>query len=386
MSTKEKPRPRSCSLPIPKKEVVVQQIVDSKRKTEQTPNSLFDNENILIDSSFGTSSKSPSMNELRRSSFSGLPGIGGLAGFSALIGSPNASHIGRHGSERIKSPKRQKKGSMTDISKSDEKRKSDQSLHKVARTSHYDHVSNKLFKQKDKSSFIFVSKELVPPPPRPKSALGHYDDGKTKLTDIKRLDKSDMQRGKSMPSLHLLLDRFGSGSSDKSSSKLLIPDRLKSPKKTASHTYSVPYPIITITEHSPVASIQFFLNQENCDSPRDESEYNLFSPPCRQMEITRSQTDSDISYFSETTTEASASTHYVTKNGQLSLTVILKAVHSIALKDAICSLKVCKIIHEMLNRLLSLGVLPRFVPPIEIDSTGMRTSFHNILYLLNLLK
>ncbi len=377
MSTKEKPRPRSSSLPIPKKEVVVQQIVDSKRKTEQTPN-LY-NENIsLIDSSFGTSS----MNELRRSSFSGLPGIGGLTGFSALIGSPNASFIGRHGSERIKSPKRQKKGSMTDISKSDEKRKSDQSLYKISRTSHDDQVSNKLVKQKDKSSSIFVSKELVPPPPRPKSALGHYDDGKAKLKDIKSLDKSEMQRGKSMPSLHLLLDRFGSGSTDKNSSKLLIPDRLKSPKKTASHTYSVPYPIITITEHSPVASIQFFLNQENSDSPRDESDHNLFSPPCRQLGITRSQTDSDISYFSETTTEATASAHYVTKNGQLSLTVLLKAVHSIALKDSICSLKVCKSIHEILNRLLSLGVLPRFVPPIETDSTGMRTSFHNIMFYI----
>ena len=336
---------------------------EQKNKSEQIPKLILN-----TDSSFP--SKSPSMQELRRSSFSGLPGMGGLTGFTNFMGSPNTSSIARTSSEKIKSPKRQKKGSTSDLSKGlDEKISSEQNLDKMK--DREDFVSNKLKlqKQKEKSKSVFSSRELIPPPPRPKSAIGQYEDGKAKI-DMKTLNAKEMQRGKSMPSLHLLLDRFGSGSTDiKGSNRFLAPDS-KSPKKTASQTYSVPYPIITITEHSPVTSIQFFLNQEGNDSPKEESIYNLFSPNFQTTGITRSQTDSDINYYTETTTEAPASTNYVTKNGQLSPTVILKACHSISLKESVCSLKVCKTIHEILNRLINLGAIPTFIPPIEIEITG----------------
>src|SRR5438309_2180572 len=94
---------------------------------------------------------------------------------------------------------------------------------------------------------------------------------------------------------------------------LLLGETLKpsgSLRRTASHTHSVPNPIITITEHSPAASVQFFINQES-DSQGDSP----MIPPWPS--ITRSQTDANISYFSDTLTEAPASSYYVTKNGQL---------------------------------------------------------------------
>ena len=359
---RDKLRNRSSSLPLPKKEFVVQ-TNEQKDKSEQMPKLVLDNDSCLP-------SKSPSTQDFRRSSFSGLPGMGGLTGFTSLIGSPSPSAIARTSSEKVKSPKRQKKGSTSDLSKGmEDKVCSEQHLDKLKDSE--DFISNKLRQhKKEKSDTIFRSKELIPPPPRPKSAIGHYEDGKTNLAKMKALEQSEMQRGRSMPSLHLLLDRFGSSSSDaKSSNRFLAPER-KSPKKTASMAYNVPFPIITITEHSPVTSIQFFLNQEGNDSPKEESIYNLFSPNCRQLGITRSQTDTDISYYTETTTEASASANYVTKNGQLSLTVILKAVHSISLKESVCSLKVCKAIHEILSRLINMGALPTFIPPIEIESAG----------------
>ena len=366
LSNRDKLRNRSSSLPLPKKDFPVQTMSDQRDRSEQhIPKLVLDRDSALP-------SRSPSMQDLRRSSFSGLPGIGGLTGFTSLIGSPNPSTIARTGSEKVKSPKRQKKGSTTDLSKGlENKMSSEQNLDKLKDFTE-DFISNKLKHQKNdnKSDSIFRSKELIPPPPRPKSAIGRYEDGKAKIPDIRFLEKSEMQRGRSMPSLHLLLDRFGSGSSDaKGSNRFLAPER-KSPKKNASQTYSVPFPIITITEHSPVTSIQFFLNQEGNDSPKEESVYDLFSPTCRQLGITRSQTDTDISYYTETTTEAQASTNYVTKNGQMSLIVILKAVHSISLKESICSLKVCKTIHEILNRLINMGAIPTFIPPIEVETVG----------------
>ena len=83
------------------------------------------------------------------------------------------------------------------------------------------------------------------------------------------------------------------------------------------------------------------------------------------MTITRSQTDSDISYYTDSNTEAQASTNYVTKSGQLSLTVVLKAVHAISLRDSVCSLPVVAKVLDVLNRLITMGALPTFVPPVD---------------------
>ena len=146
-------------------------------------------------------------------------------------------------------------------------------------------------------------------------------------------------------------------------------------KRSTSQTHSIPNPIITITEHSPVSSVQFFIsNQESNESPRNDSPLIDIQLTAGQPAITRSQTDTKLNYFSDNLTEAPASTFYVTKTGQISLVVILKAIHSVTLRDSVCSLRVCKSVFSIVNYLIKLNVLPKFVAPIdtnaEADGTG----------------
>lgn len=327
MSARDHSRPRSASLPLPKKEPTAG--ADQK----EAPKLLFEADSCLP-------SASPSFNELRRSSFSGLTG---LAGFAGLV-SPNVP-IGRTASEKVKSPKRQKKDKWTRLG---EKVASDLSLDRLRDAADLEPAGGPLSHQNRNASEC-RSREMAPP--RPKSAIGSYEAKNS-------ISPREMQRGRSMPSLHLLLDRFGAGSPDaRASARLLAP---KSPKKSVAKTH-VPFPIITVTEHSPATSVHFFVAPD-ADSPR-ESAQSLLAGLARPAAITRSQTDSNISYYAESWAEAPASTNYVTKSGQLSLVVVLKAVHAIALRDAVCSLHVCQSIHELLTRLLAMGALPAFAPP-----------------------
>ena len=181
-------------------------------------------------------------------------------------------------------------------------------------------------------------------------------------------------RGKSLPSIHIDItggskdevdgengsrderfrDGMGSLPRDRQNSSM---EHLQRP--------SVAPPTITVTEHSPVSSIQFFINQESGDSPKEDEarvldDGQLFYPPCRQLGITRSQTDSNIFYFLEGLDEASGSTHYITPDGRIDLQVVLKAVHAVTLRDTSCSLRVCEVILNILQQLLHMHVLPKF--------------------------
>ncbi|OTF75436.1 hypothetical protein BLA29_007503 [Euroglyphus maynei] len=58
--------------------------------------------------------------------------------------------------------------------------------------------------------------------------------------------------------------------------------------------------------------------------------------------------------------------NYVNKNGQLSLVIILKAIHSITLKDSVCTMRVCKIIHKIIQKLMSFKLISKRIGSIYV--------------------
>ncbi|XP_067144484.1 protein unc-80 homolog isoform X1 [Centruroides vittatus] len=190
-------------------------------------------------------------------------------------------------------------------------------------------------------------------PPRPQSALGLLQHKSEKTDDVALPIKTEMIRGKSLPSLHISEEkRFNLPESFKTALR-------ESKKVPAFHTHSVPNPIITVTEHSPVASVQFFLNQESVESPREDSPpVSTIIPICRQLSITRSQTDSNISYNFDMAYEAAGSTYYITKDGEIDLEVALMGVYEVSMRENCCSLRVCEVILNLLEIFLKLGILP----------------------------
>lgn len=107
----------------------------------------------------------------------------------------------------------------------------------------------------------------------------------------------------------------------------------------------------------------------------------------RKPSLTRSQTDSNITYASDETPEAAGSSCYITKEGDIDLQVVLKvsvflgsadfvstiffannifkivqAVHLIALRDSnCCTLRVCEIILNLVELLMDMGVMKRYL-------------------------
>ncbi|XP_042902932.1 protein unc-80 homolog [Parasteatoda tepidariorum] len=191
---------------------------------------------------------------------------------------------------------------------------------------------------------------------RPKSALAMLDHKHSEDTDSAEMIKVEMVRGRSMPSLH----HYGEHKFDSIPTSVIHqPLSLGVKKMPAYHTFSVPNPIITVTEHSPVASVQFFLNQDSVNGQNDSSPPATPNPSNQHFTITRSQTDSNIKYDSESSCEATGSTYYITSDGEINLEVVLKAVHSVTLGDSALSLRVCEIALNLLDLLLSFGIITK---------------------------
>ncbi|XP_046670285.1 uncharacterized protein LOC124360589 isoform X5 [Homalodisca vitripennis] len=117
-----------------------------------------------------------------------------------------------------------------------------------------------------------------------------------------------------------------------------------------------PNPIITVTEHTPTPSPDFLRRKGSIDSQLDAASLKIDQE--RKPSLTRSQTDSNITYTAEETPEASGSTLYITKDGNIDFQVVLKAVHSVVLRDNICcTLRVCEVVYNLLELLMDMGVL-----------------------------
>ncbi|RWS14513.1 protein unc-80-like protein [Dinothrombium tinctorium] len=319
----ETQRPRSSSLPIQKDQSIC---FPTNGKT--TNGDFLANDKLFIlGSEFSSLSRQSSFQELRRSSFSGV----------------QSDFKEKRKSKRLK---KEEDNLFNEFFIDTEKSRSDREVY------------GSFHLKKGRSS----SHELIPPPPRPRSTLGFCESGGTPKKESKWSKLKEMTRVKSMPSLHLMIDRNHDSSPKQSSKHLEVQNKSPSKKTVAHHTQSFPNPIITVTEHSPQASVQFFLNQETAESPKEDLVY----PACRQLMLTRSQTDSNITYYTDTNPEASGSVNYITKSGNLSLLVILRAVHAVSLRDNVCSLSVCEGIINVTKSLVSLGLLQQFHDALDI--------------------
>ncbi|XP_074595949.1 unc80, NALCN channel complex subunit [Brevipalpus obovatus] len=423
-------RPRSSSLPVQSINLFSHG-ADSSSIRLETNGPSYDQRLFPQSSSMNPSSRTSSMQDLRRSSFCGSNSKwtdnGGSRGGNTRQGSKRfkirdlmgggSSSGSKHDPTPTPTPITAKSTSETHTSAHHSSKPGNSSSFRTPIGDHHHQAmpySSNLFTsvsfrarpnhhQRHDSSH----QRSKGPPPRPRSALGVREQlGLTHSSSSSNLNskeqstwsriKFELIRGKSMPSLHIgdperqatsdktLIERVFRTSDPKLSASILSSKKNSTPDAAQTaiiNTCPVVNPIITVTEHSPVASVQFFLNQEDPDSSRDldiltssgmnlqqqqfssssvsstHHQRQMFIPPCRQYTITRSQTDSNINYYCDTQTEAPGSVHYVTKSGHLSALVILKAIHSVSLRDNVCSFRVCEEIISVLDSILSLGFL-----------------------------
>ncbi|CAL4094797.1 unnamed protein product, partial [Meganyctiphanes norvegica] len=204
---------------------------------------------------------------------------------------------------------------------------------------------------------------------RPQSALeqlqGSVEEHEidTPHEDNRGITQGLLVKGKSMPSLSSLLDElpclgyFGEGRGERHMTALSGPPE--------SHI-GAGQPIITVTQHTPSPTEHAWRDQvSNCGSL--ESQYghaNKQPPP-----LARSLTDSNIQYTQEEAVEAPGTTHYITREGHISLHILLKAAQSVSQRDAnVCSLRTCEILLHLLDLLLDLGILRNYKQLEKMES------------------
>ncbi|KAK4883609.1 hypothetical protein RN001_006928 [Aquatica leii] len=168
---------------------------------------------------------------------------------------------------------------------------------------------------------------------------------------------SNLVKGKSMPSLSCLIDELTAGGYIGE----IHWDRRRTSKSEVSGRRTI-NPIITVTEHTPTPSPDYLRRQGSIDSQLDAISFGICKPQPhwqeRKASLTRSQTDSNITYTAEDLPEAPGSSCYVTKDGDIDIQVVLKATHSAVLKDnSCCTLRVLEVILNLVELLMDLGVL-----------------------------
>ncbi|KAK4295652.1 hypothetical protein Pmani_031795 [Petrolisthes manimaculis] len=170
---------------------------------------------------------------------------------------------------------------------------------------------------------------------RPLSALEKYvEDRHQPCPPSPRFPPAGLVKGKSMPSLRYVGEGRG--------------DRRAFPQMTGTT-----HPIITVTQHTPSPSEHGWRDQASQSGSVEGTVVYQRPPP-----LSRSQTDSNIQYSHEEAVEAPGSAHYITRDGHINLTVLLKAAHSVSQRDNhVCSIRVCEVLLLLLDFLLDLGIL-----------------------------
>ncbi|XP_014469276.1 PREDICTED: protein unc-80 homolog isoform X4 [Dinoponera quadriceps] len=179
----------------------------------------------------------------------------------------------------------------------------------------------------------------------------------SKIFEAKDVDymkhPTNLIKGKSMPSLSCLINELTAGG--------YVGDTRVERKQSSFYSQSctAPNPIITVTEHTPTPSPDYMKRQGSIESQLDAISMqggHLCSE--RKPSLTRSQTDSNITYMSDEVPEAPGSACYITKEGDVDLQVALKAIHSVALRDnTCCTPRVCEIILNLVELLMDMGVM-----------------------------
>ncbi|CAK9824157.1 Protein unc-80 homolog [Anthophora retusa] len=305
-SVQQMPRRRSNSLPIPKIEVSIYQSPESKKKDVSKD---FMEVPEVRDVSVTTGHDSESSSHTRRTS--------------------------------EKSKKRMKMADLKAFVETKLLSKSEKALEKIGQDD-----SKMLFEQDSHRSLDTGDDHLT----RPTSTT-------SKIFEAKDVDHmkhpTNLIKGKSMPSLSCLINELTAGG--------YIGDTRIERKQSRfySQSYTAPNPIITVTEHTPTPSPDYMKRQGSIDSQLDViSMHGIRLNSERKPSLTRSQTDSNITYASDEVPEAPGSSCYITKEGDIDLQVVLKAVHTVALRDSnCCTLRVCENILNLVELLMDMGVM-----------------------------
>ncbi|XP_050510714.1 protein unc-80 homolog isoform X5 [Diabrotica virgifera virgifera] len=132
-------------------------------------------------------------------------------------------------------------------------------------------------------------------------------------------------------------------------------------------------PIITVTEHTPTPSPDYLRRQGSMDSQLDAASLSgskLGNWQERKSSLTRSQTDSNITYAGEDVPEAPGATCYITKDGDIDLQVVLQAVHRTSVRESSsCTLRVLEVILNIIELIMDMGVLKQCLKEEAMGST-----------------
>ncbi|KAJ8947309.1 hypothetical protein NQ318_004561 [Aromia moschata] len=179
---------------------------------------------------------------------------------------------------------------------------------------------------------------------------------------------SNLVKGKSMPSLSCLIDELNTGG--------YVDESQWECRRISKFGHSQPManPIITVTEHTPTPSPDYLRRQGSMDSQLDAASLTgskLGHWQERKASLTRSQTDSNITYAGEDVPEAPGAACYITKDGDIDYQVVLKAVYRTAVREsAACTLRVLEVILNLVELLLDMGVLKQCLRDEAAASTA----------------
>ncbi|XP_044582754.1 protein unc-80 homolog isoform X6 [Cotesia glomerata] len=320
-SLQQLPRRRSNSLPIPKIEVSIYQSPESKKKEDKE----------AID--MPLEAREPS-------TMSDLATIADLPYNATNKPGEEGSHV-RRASEKTK--KRMKMADLKAFVETKLLSKSEKNLEKIGQ----DESKHELAKDQECHRSLDTGDDHLT---RPTSTSSRIFDHR----DIDQmLYPSNLIKGKSMPSLSCLINELTAGG--------YVGDTKVERKQSRFYSQScaAPNPIITVTEHTPTPSPDYLKRQGSMDSQLDSiSIHGSRLSSERKPSLTRSQTDSNITYLGDEIPEAPGSAYYITKEGDIDYQIVLKAVHSVALRDGIyCTLRVCESILNLVELLMEMGVL-----------------------------
>ncbi|XP_013174007.1 PREDICTED: protein unc-80 homolog isoform X2 [Papilio xuthus] len=319
MSKQIPPRKRSNSLPVPKIEVSVYQSPDIKEHDSLK--------------NFMEVPESKEISPITEIPFASVPKV------------DEDNIMTRRASEKVK-----RKMKMADLKAFVETKllsKSEKALEKIGQEEH-------------KFSFHTAEyhRSLDTADDRPNSALAtNFQAITPRLTGD--LLPCNLIKGKSMPSLSCLIDELASNG-------YIGEARTERThgQTTATHSNILKKknPIITVTEHTPTPSPDYLSKtrqgsmESQLDSISMQGSQHMPTPE-RKPSLTRSQTDSNITYIVEEIQEAAGSKYYITKDGDIDLQIILKAVYSVSTMDSYyITVRVMEVMLNLVDTLMEIGV------------------------------
>ncbi|XP_072929178.1 protein unc-80 homolog [Epargyreus clarus] len=324
MSKHVHPRKRSNSLPIPKIEVSIYQSPDVKERDSLK--------------NFIEVPETKDISPITEAPFATVPKI------------EEENVMTRRASEKVK-----RKMKMADLKAFVETKllsKSEKALEKIGQDDHKFsfHTAVRMISEYHRS--------LDNPDDRPNSALASNFPAMGHILTGDSL-QCNLIKGKSMPSLSCLIDELASNGyigevkTERAHGIVSATPTVVQKKKN---------PIITVTEHTPTPSPDYLSKtrqgslESQIDSVSMQGSQHIPTPE-RKPSLTRSQTDSNITYVVEEIQEAPGSLHYITKDGDIDFQVVLKAVYSVSTMDSYyITIRVMEVMLNLVDTLMEIGV------------------------------